>query len=728
MNDNLKNIIKVFLLFLLIISNLKANEKAELKAQDFTDQNVLHDAVRANDFEMVQYLVKQGININKQDEYGYTPLHLAVRLNQFNITSYLIDNKAVVNTIDSYKDTPLIDATRNNDTNISKILICNGANRTAVDSYGMTTLHNSAKNKNQEIVNLLRVDNLKPYCQKELKISMDPFKISETHKFSNKICGDIKKGFVVDLQVEFKDADDEIFGPFKAEFSNKTKKWCIDTETTTLKDDVYEVKATASDYVVNVSTDSNNGYVYAPKLDIVFDKKNSTRYPYPRICGSTNSDAIDIVELMLEDEFKYVYGVYPAEINDNKKTWCADVTNELHAGYYKILVHASDLYDQYIDTSKENYLVDTIPFQINIENVKEKNNIPTEICGRSNKINLQSVDIKFTDENQITYQLPTAKINDKNKTWCSKITVMPPKGIYEIKATGITKRKEIAFDTYNSYTLGYATDNSYPKISINNNNETLGNKPQICGKILNGEIVKGKITIWDKKNNLRGSYKIDVGTENKTWCSKVTEKLYNDIYTVNAEVINRYKMKATDTNNFEVYVIPNLYDALITEFKDDMKKWNASLDKNSLIFSFRDPNALFKKGNSELNQRFQDILKDFFPRYVKVTSEYKEHIQNIVIEGHSSSENRMGKTKTDKFTLNKKLSIKRANNVLSYTNKLVDQNVGKNILWVVDTFESNGLSSSKLIYNQNGTENKEMSRRVEFRIKNIRSALLQKEI
>lgn len=728
MNDNLKNIVKIFLLFFLIISNLKANDKAELKAQDFTDQNVLHDAVRANDFEMVQYLVKQGININKQDEYGYTPLHLAVRLNQLNITSYLIDNKATVNTIDTYNDTPLIDATRNNDTNISKLLICNGANRRVVDSYGMTTLHNSTKNKNQEIVNLLRVDDLLPYCEKELEISMDPFKISETHAYSNQICGHIEKGIVVDLQVEFKDTDDEIFGPFKAEFSNETKKWCIDTTTTTLKDDVYEVKAIANDYVINVATDTRHGYVYAPELDIIFDNINSTRYPYPRICGSTNSDAIDIVTLSLEDQYNNIYGIFPAQIDDNKKKWCADITTKLHHGYYKIQVQASDLYDQSVKVIKEKFLVDTMPFEINIGNVKEKNNIPTEICGISNKSNLESVTVKFTDENQITYQLPTAKINKTNNTWCSKVTEIPPKGIYEIKATGITIHKDTAFDTYNSYTLGYSTDKGYPQISINDNDETLGNKPQICGKILNGEIVKGEIIIWDKKNNERGSYKLNIDSENKTWCSNVTEKLNNGIYTVNAEVINRHKIKATATSDFEVYIIPNLYEALVTEFKNDMKDWNATLDKSSLVFSFRDPTALFQQGNSELNQRFQDILKSFFPRYVKVTSQYKEHIQNIVIEGHSSSENRMGKSKKAKFNLNKKLSVNRANNVLSYTNKLVDQNVGKNILWILNTFESNGLSSSKLIYNKNGTENKEMSRRVEFRIKNIRSAVLQKEI
>ena len=100
---------------------LVPSNPSKLTAQDFISENVLHDAVRADDIETVKYLVKQGVNINEQDEYGYTPLHIAVRLHQFNITSYLIDNNANVNTIDEYEDTPLIDATRNNDTNLSKI-------------------------------------------------------------------------------------------------------------------------------------------------------------------------------------------------------------------------------------------------------------------------------------------------------------------------------------------------------------------------------------------------------------------------------------------------------------------------------------------------------------------------------------------------------------------------------------------------------------------------------
>jgi len=39
------------------------------------------------------------------------------------------------------------------------------------------------------------------------------------------------------------------------------------------------------------------------------------------------------------------------------------------------------------------------------------------------------------------------------------------------------------------------------------------------------------------------------------------------------------------------------------------------------------------------------------------------------------------------------------------------------------TFKTEGLSSSKPVYNDDGSENKQLSRRVDFRIKNIRSEL-----
>jgi len=728
MKDNLRSILKLFVLVLFVLSSLEANEKAELKANDFTSENVLHDAVRANDIKLVKFLIKQGIDVNTQDDYGYTPLHLAVRLHDYNITSYLISNNAKVNTQDTYKDTPLIDSTRNNDTNISKLLICNGANRNVVDVHGMTTLHNSTKNKNQEIVNLLRVDNLKPYCQKELEISMNPFQLSSSNINSYVICGDIKKGFATELKLEFKDEDDEVFGPFDATFDNKSKIWCLDTTKTTLEDDVYEVKAIAKDYVPNIATDTNIQYTYTKNLSMEFDDTDETTYPYPRICGRTNSNAIDTVDIILHDKNYKTYGSYHALIDDKKKTWCADVTDKLPHGYYSIEGYAIDLYDQFKKFTKEKYFVNTADFSISIDEIKEENNLPSEVCGTSNKTNVQSINITFIDENLITYQLDKSVIDNKNKTWCAKLKETPPLGSYSIQADAVTTKKEKASDIYDSYELGWlsSSDKSLlldPAISIDNTNETLGNKPRICGKILGGNIVKAKILITDDKNKLKGTYKARLDKYNKTWCANVTDELKNGLYDVKAEAFDRNKVNVSATNNFEVYVIPGLYNALMEEFKDDMKKWDAQLDKNTLTFRFNNPDTFFQRGKGELKKEFKNILSNFFPRYVTVAKEFEKHIQNIVIEGHSSSEHRLARDKKKKFELNKILSAKRANSVLSYTNTLVNEQVVNNIVWIVMTFKTEGLSSSKPVYNDDGSENKQLSRRVDFRIKNIRSEL-----
>lgn len=724
MNANLKKYIQFFMVVLCLVVDLQASQKAELKASDFTSENVLHDAVRANEFEMVKYLVKQGVSIDTQDEYGYTPLHLAVRLNQYDIISFLIDHKANINTTDEYEDTPLIDATRNNETDIAKLLICNGAKRNVADINGMTTLQHSAKNKNQEIVNLLRVDNLEPYCQKKIEIAMDPFKVSDNNYYDKNICGDILEGFIVDVSLEFIDEDDEVFGPFPAEFSNETKRWCLDTEKTTLKDDIYEVKAIATDYVVNQDFDARLGYTYAQKLELTFEEKNFSSYPYPRICGATNSDAIDIVNLSVINSDGKKIGEYDALINDKEKLWCADVSDKLAHGYYTLKATGVDLYDQYTTVTKENFFIDTAEFELSIFNLKELNGLPVEICGTSNKQNVQSVTIEFIDENRIIYQLPNAKVDNINKTWCGAIGTMPPKGIYTIKVTGKTKKNEIATDQYDGYDLGNnKKDRLNPKISIDKNNELLGKKPKICGTIEEGNIVKGYIELKDKNGESKGSYPLEIDTKNRRWCAQIIEKLDNGIYEVTANALNSKKIATSAKSTFEVYIIPELYNALYKEFKNDMKEWDASLDPDTLIFSFRNPNALFERGKSKLSTNFKKILQDFFPRYVQVTSQYKKHIQNIIIEGHSSSENKGGKTEQERFERNKILSSNRAKNVLSYTSSMVSSAIGKNILWVMTAFESKGLSSSHLIYNEDGTENKELSRRVEFRIKNVRSEI-----
>lgn len=151
-----------------------------------------------------------------------------------------------------------------------------------------------------------------------------------------------------------------------------------------------------------------------------------------------------------------------------------------------------------------------------------------------------------------------------------------------------------------------------------------------------------------------------------------------------------------------------LYIDLQKEFKEDLKVWRAIID-STLCIRFQEPSMLFDEGYDILKPNFKKILDDFFPRYIKVLNkpEYRDHIEEIRIEGHTNS--------NGEYYSNMKLSQDRTRTVLQYCfNTMEDEEL---ISWLKGLVTANGLSSSRPIYNKVGLEDKELSRRVEFRVK-----------
>lgn len=158
-----------------------------------------------------------------------------------------------------------------------------------------------------------------------------------------------------------------------------------------------------------------------------------------------------------------------------------------------------------------------------------------------------------------------------------------------------------------------------------------------------------------------------------------------------------------------------IYDELNNEFANDLKNWDATIDKETLSFQFNSPEVLFDLGESTLKQEFQNILLDFVPRYLSVLEQFKENINEVRIEGHTSSEWGADTHPDDAYFFNMTLSQNRTRSVLNFAylqtslTKIQQE-------WVKSSFAAVGLASSKFAKNEDGSEDKERSRRVSFRV------------
>lgn len=182
-----------------------------------------------------------------------------------------------------------------------------------------------------------------------------------------------------------------------------------------------------------------------------------------------------------------------------------------------------------------------------------------------------------------------------------------------------------------------------------------------------------------------------------------------------------------------------IYNALNNEFMDDLTNWDAELDQDSLTFTFKSPDLLFATGKIDLNEKYKAVLNDFFPRYLAVLingkiidSEgrekfFKDSINEVRIEGHTSSVWNKNTSPTSAYFLNMALSQGRTRSVLEYLYQL--DLVANDQAWIKSHVAAVGLSSSKPRFFEDEcnssdkkidlnlcNENPGQSRRVSFRV------------
>lgn len=164
---------------------------------------------------------------------------------------------------------------------------------------------------------------------------------------------------------------------------------------------------------------------------------------------------------------------------------------------------------------------------------------------------------------------------------------------------------------------------------------------------------------------------------------------------------------------------PSLYDdlqaALIESMGTELKEMDASIQTGSLSIRFGEYNGLFSRDSAEITPEASKALESFFPRFTEIimSPEFKDGVEEVRVEGHTSSYYHNAQNDGDKYYLNLLLSQKRAANVIG---ALMSQPSLRDNRWLQTRLYAAGMSSSSPILNADGTENYEKSRRIEFRV------------
>jgi outer membrane protein OmpA-like peptidoglycan-associated protein len=169
-----------------------------------------------------------------------------------------------------------------------------------------------------------------------------------------------------------------------------------------------------------------------------------------------------------------------------------------------------------------------------------------------------------------------------------------------------------------------------------------------------------------------------------------------------------------------------IYQELNEVFKTNKQAWEMEID-NDLSIRFTNPAVLFPLGESKLTPRFEQILAEFFAKYLAIVSkeEYSKKIAEIRIEGHTDISKRVECPDQDNYLCNLQLSQMRSTSVMKFMRNLdAYKQLGDTQKLRLDFwFTANGLSfgrmldaDKQLVYATGKQPDLEKSRRVEIRI------------
>ncbi|HOI46687.1 MAG TPA: ankyrin repeat domain-containing protein [Bacilli bacterium] len=131
------------------------NEGGDILFVDDKKETLLHKATRNHHYEIIDMLIRLGMNVNANNTHYETPLHQAVRFKNSEAVELLLLNNANVNAVNKKKQTPLHLAVTTGKLDIIDSLLTKGAKVNFPDEIGMKAIHYAAKNGKQEVIRQL---------------------------------------------------------------------------------------------------------------------------------------------------------------------------------------------------------------------------------------------------------------------------------------------------------------------------------------------------------------------------------------------------------------------------------------------------------------------------------------------------------------------------------------------------------------------------------------------
>ncbi len=154
----------------------------------------------------------------------------------------------------------------------------------------------------------------------------------------------------------------------------------------------------------------------------------------------------------------------------------------------------------------------------------------------------------------------------------------------------------------------------------------------------------------------------------------------------------------------------DFYEMLYELYKDEIKA-NKIKIKKDLSIEFTDKRLYFDVSKYQLTKTQKIFLDKFFQKLLPFLHKYKTQVKTLEVNGHTSSE--WANSSFDEgYLKNEKLSLNRSYTTLSY---LLNTQNKQTKQWLVKILKGGGYSYSKNI-SFNKVENKELSRRVSFKI------------